>query len=622
MKNLFFIGSLVLGKYSLNLSVKLARRSINHQSDLSNLNQRLNQPVASIWPVGLIVTLLVTLLHSTAIFAMDSKVIAKATKEIVGGIERLSEDEQKGIFGSELDEVVEEGRDSFQQAFPPSSSRNGGSSFTTLLEPSATVTNFASSSSSSIDESFSNSWNAILNAQKDSLEDVLESKGLNLHKNYLKDARGINSNSSLDHSDDSDHKTTEISTIREQMAVSAKKFVNWKEKTLVTNTAQNTAQSIFNKKKEDLEPLLFKEADKAWRMHEDVVMCNAVLSRERSIRKVEYNPRLLEAYHQAQVAEHNAREEYLNSIITEARNAEAAGTNASCMESALSEMFWKSKNQKRVKFAQSDANNKDTRKEALEKIDNTVFETVWPEAVQEEIEREARINQTRTQVFEHADQAWITYIKIFQEDNKENKEKAVTDAQALELAACETYKNAVMTEALEAAKSVHSRAAEGAWAVRVETAAKAVAKAVKDKTKSENSVLKAMILSVAPWASSNTLKFLCDNSEIKNGLIEAAELAMTNVTHEDHWRKKVAEEIPYSLEVSWKKENDNFAFFAQTEDGKKNELARKTAEVTYWNVTKTLERAVSIAEAYLSASKNAWPKEYEGSEEAREKIIK
>src|SRR3990167_4478590 len=96
--------------------------------------------------LSLLVTLvLVNLLHPTVTFAMDSKMIAKATKEIAKDIEKLSEDEQN--FGSELDGSVKGRGGSSQQAFPSSSSRSGGSSFATLLGPSATVTDFASSSS-------------------------------------------------------------------------------------------------------------------------------------------------------------------------------------------------------------------------------------------------------------------------------------------------------------------------------------------------------------------------------------------------------------------------------------------------------------------------------------------
>ena len=45
-----------MGKYSVNPSVECARESANHQSGLSDLNQRINQPPTTIRPAGQIVT--------------------------------------------------------------------------------------------------------------------------------------------------------------------------------------------------------------------------------------------------------------------------------------------------------------------------------------------------------------------------------------------------------------------------------------------------------------------------------------------------------------------------------------------------------------------------------------
>src|SRR3990167_6544683 len=88
-------------KYSVNSSVECAKESTNYQSDLSNLNQHINQPIAyslqpiaSIRSVGrivhslFIIPALLTLIHSSTSFAMDPKVVVEVMEEIGGLIEK------------------------------------------------------------------------------------------------------------------------------------------------------------------------------------------------------------------------------------------------------------------------------------------------------------------------------------------------------------------------------------------------------------------------------------------------------------------------------------------------------------------------------------------------------
>ncbi|OHE78989.1 MAG: hypothetical protein A3F67_10790 [Verrucomicrobia bacterium RIFCSPHIGHO2_12_FULL_41_10] len=115
------------GKYSVNQSteVKSAKGLTNDESDIANLNQRINEPPASIRPVGRIGTLtvpiLLTLLHSSTTFAMDPQAIAEVTEEIIERIEKCPNEEVHQATASEIQNTLSKGQGEISLISPASS---------------------------------------------------------------------------------------------------------------------------------------------------------------------------------------------------------------------------------------------------------------------------------------------------------------------------------------------------------------------------------------------------------------------------------------------------------------------------------------------------------------------
>ena len=113
-------------KHSVNPFVEYT--PMNHQGDLSNLNQYIDQPIASIRPIGRIVTctflssVCLTLLHPVSTFAMDPKMEVETTKKFVSEIEMVIGTDQEAVAGGDAEKAVVSTGVNIQQVSPSSNS--------------------------------------------------------------------------------------------------------------------------------------------------------------------------------------------------------------------------------------------------------------------------------------------------------------------------------------------------------------------------------------------------------------------------------------------------------------------------------------------------------------------
>src|SRR3990167_9922245 len=113
-------------KHSVNPFVEYT--PMNHQGDLSNLNQCIDHPIASIRPIGRIVTctflssVCLTLLHPVSTFAMDPKMEVETTKKFVSEIEMVIGTDQEAVAGGDAEKAVVSTGVNIQQVSPSSNS--------------------------------------------------------------------------------------------------------------------------------------------------------------------------------------------------------------------------------------------------------------------------------------------------------------------------------------------------------------------------------------------------------------------------------------------------------------------------------------------------------------------
>ena len=361
-------------------------------------------------------------------------------------------------------------------------------------------------------------------------------KSINFPFSQPSDTESIDSNLSevsakyegdTDHLNDDEYKITkrksELATAWKRRDEAIQKFSNWHNIMPFSSSARDHAKIVISETKKNF-ALLFKDADKAWREFQEAQNIDA---RRKDIGGLDGKKTIIAAA-EARLRESRdvVSEAYWEKMVNKMTNAKTAGPYTTSIEAAMSELFWRKKNKKKIIFnipKKLYPTAEEWKDKVIEDADKTVFELVWPEVIKTEKERNERINQIKDQVFKEADDIWSTYIK----PQEAPEDPTYINAQVAEGVACNSYAEAVLKEATKAARGASPGAAEGAWTVRAEASVEAVSLAA--KTVFEKTTLRSMFLSIAPWASFQSFESIFADAHKRTELIEAARLAMTNM---------------------------------------------------------------------------------------------